>query len=144
MAGERSILQLPKYVSHPCCIGLLGTAELISLPHGKNLLSDTDKIRLDRIQRSAAQIMLPFSEGYEHRLDNLALLTISTFLHNSCSEYFTKIADDDHQPLNSRIKVNTNRRAKQSNLILIITDQLNAEQPRVKTLLWTLHAAFFN
>ena len=80
-------------------------------PAWYNLLSDTDKTRLERIQRSATRIMLPFSDDYEHRLDNLALPTISTFLHISCSEHFTKIAYDDHHPLNSWIKINTNRRS---------------------------------
>ena len=42
-------------------------------PAWYNLLSDADKTRLERIQRSAAQIMLPFSDDYEQRLDNLAL-----------------------------------------------------------------------
>ena len=78
-------------------------------PAWYNLLSDNDKTRLERIQRSATRIMLPFSDDYEQRLDNLALPTISTFLHTSCSEHFTKIANDDNHPLNSRIKINTNR-----------------------------------
>ena len=42
-------------------------------PAWNNLLSDTDKTRLVRIQRSAARIMLPFSDDNEKRLDNLAL-----------------------------------------------------------------------
>ena len=78
-------------------------------PAWYNLLSDTDKTRLERIQRSATRIILPFSDDYQQRLDNLTLPTISTFLHTSCSEHFTKIANDNHHPLNSRINVNTNR-----------------------------------
>ena len=38
-------------------------------PAWYNLLSDTDKTRLERIQRSATRIMLPFSDDYEQRLD---------------------------------------------------------------------------
>ena len=78
-------------------------------PAWYNLLSDNDKTRLERIQRSATRIMLPFSDDYEQRLDNLALPTISAFLHTSCSDHFTKKANDDNHPLNSRIKINTNR-----------------------------------
>ena len=78
-------------------------------PAWYNLLSDTDKTRLERIQRSATRIVLPFSDNYEQRLDHLALPPITTFLHTTCSEHFTRIADNDHHPLNSRIKINTNR-----------------------------------
>ena len=42
-------------------------------PAWYNLLSDNDKTRLERIQRSATRIMLPFSDDYEQRLDNLDL-----------------------------------------------------------------------
>ena len=85
-------------------------------PAWYNLLSYTDKTRLERIQSSATQSILPFSNDYKRRLDNLTLPTISTFLHTSCSEHFTKTANDNHHPLNYRINVNTNstsaRRAK--------------------------------
>ena len=62
-----------------------------------------------RESSSATGIILPLSDDYQQRLDNLTLPTISTFLHTSCSEHFTKIANDNHHPLNSRINVNTNR-----------------------------------
>ena len=42
-------------------------------PAWYNLLSDTDKTRLERIQRSATRVTLPFSDDYEQRLDNLVL-----------------------------------------------------------------------
>ena len=43
-----------------------------------------------RESSSATGIILPFSDDYQQRLDNLTLPTISTFLHTSCNEHFTK------------------------------------------------------
>jgi len=84
-----------------------------------NVLSDTDKTRLERTQRSATRIVLPFSDNYEQRLDHLALPPITTFLHTTCSEHFTKKADDN-RPFNSRIKINTNRKSARRAKIDII------------------------
>ena len=74
-----------------------------------NMLSHADKVRLERIQRSATRIILPHIDNYENRMDILALPTILSFLHAHCSNHFNKIAKDSDHPLNSRIIVNSNR-----------------------------------
>ena len=77
-------------------------------PAWPNLLLDTDKTRLERIQRSATRILVPFSDNYEQRLDNLALPAIKIFQHTSYSEQSTEIADNNHHFMNRRIAINTN------------------------------------
>ena len=103
-----------------------------SRPAWYNLLSDTDKTRLVRIQRFATQIILPFSDDLEQRLDNLTLPTISTFLHNSCNQHFTKIANDNHNPLNTRNFVDTNRTSARRAKIDRYRPSISAEPLRDK------------
>ena len=74
-----------------------------------NLKSHTDKARLEKFQRSATRIILPFSNDNVRRPDNLALSTILTFLNITCDEHFTKKAYDYHHPLITRINVNAIR-----------------------------------
>ena len=58
-------------------------------PAWYNLVPDTDKIILERIQRSATRIVLPFADNYGKRIDDLALPTITTILHTHSIKHFT-------------------------------------------------------
>ena len=58
------------------------------------LLSDTDKIRLEKIQRTATRAIIPDME-YEERLCILQLPYLSDFLMNLSERHFNKIACDN-------------------------------------------------
>ena len=73
-----------------------------------SILSDFDKGRLERIQRSATRTILP-DLSYEERLSFLVLPTRSDFICDISAKHFLKIADDHTHSLFNYIQRNTCR-----------------------------------
>ena len=73
-----------------------------------SILSDFDKGRLERVQRSATRTNLP-DLSYEELLSLLTLPTISDFIWDISANHFWKIADDPTHPLFNYIQHNTCR-----------------------------------
>ena len=74
-----------------------------------HILSDLDKGRLERIQRSATKTILP-DLSYEERLVVLELSTVSDFIICDIStKHFSKIANDPSHPLFGYVHRNTCR-----------------------------------
>ena len=63
-----------------------------------SMLSDFDKGRLEKIQRSATRTIL-HDLRYEERLSFLVLPTIKDFICDISAKHFLKIADDPTHPL---------------------------------------------
>ena len=73
-----------------------------------SLLNETDKIRLEKVQRAATRIILPELE-YCDRLKALDLPYLVDFLMDLSERHFLKISDDLQHPLHSRITFNRSR-----------------------------------
>jgi hypothetical protein len=72
------------------------------------LLSDKDKERLEKVQRTATRIILPELD-YFSRLSTLNLLMLSDFIFDLSQSLFNRIANNPKHPLHSRITINTCR-----------------------------------
>ena len=94
------------------------------------LLSDTDKIRLEKIQRTATRAIIPDME-YEERLCILQLPYLSDFLMDLSERHFNKIACDSSYPLFDRIIFNTDRMS--SRLCTIYIPKRSRSQNRAKS-----------
>ena len=94
------------------------------------LLSDTDKIRLEKIQRTATRAIIPDME-YEERLCILQLPYLSDFLMDLSERHFNKIACDSSHPLFDRIIFNNNRMS--SRLRTIYNPKRSRSQKRAKS-----------
>jgi hypothetical protein len=72
------------------------------------LLSEKDKDRLEKIQRTATRIITPNLE-YVDRLNILEMPLLSTFIFTLGHNHFYRILHNPNHPLHNRILVNTNR-----------------------------------
>jgi hypothetical protein len=72
------------------------------------LLSDKDKERLDKVQRTATRIILPELD-YSSRLSTLNSPMLSDFIFDLSQSLFNRIANNPKHPLHSRITINTCR-----------------------------------
>jgi hypothetical protein len=80
------------------------------------MLSDQDRDRLERIQRSASRMILP-DLSYSERLQVLALPTVYDFIFELSKCHFLRIADDPTHPLYNRIPRNFSRVSSRNNTI---------------------------
>ena len=78
-------------------------------PAWYTLLSNTNKQRLERIQRSATRIITPDID-YDERLTILQLPYLNDFLFDLAHSHFLKIMDNQRHPLFSRLSFNTGSR----------------------------------
>ena len=62
------------------------------------MLSNQDRDRLEKIQRSATRTILP-DISYQERLEVLCLPTVYNFIFEIVKTHFTRIADDPEHPL---------------------------------------------
>ena len=62
------------------------------------MLSDHDKSRIERIQRTCTIVIFPDLE-YEQRLEKLDIPLLCDFLHDLGAGHFCRIASDPSQPL---------------------------------------------
>ena len=105
-----------------------------------SILSDFDKGRLERIQRSATRTILP-DLSYEERLSFLVLPTISDFICDISAKHFLKIADDPTHPLFNYIQRNTCRMS--SRKPTVYRPELCRTTKRAKTF-FQFFMSFFN
>ena len=80
------------------------------------MLSQTDKDRLERIQRSATRTIFPNNE-YQDRLSLLHLPTLCDFIFSLGERHFSRIVNDPDHPLFSRLIFNTGRISSRNNTI---------------------------
>ena len=78
-------------------------------PAWYTLLSNTNKQRLERIQRSATRIITPDID-YDERLTILQLPYLNDFLFDLAHSHFVRIMDNQRHPLFSRLSFNTGSR----------------------------------
>ena len=78
-------------------------------PAWYTLLSDSNKAKLERIQKTAVNVMLP-EFSYEEALEALNLPTLNEFLFLLSDSHFSKILNDISHPLHTHIVFNTNSR----------------------------------
>ena len=81
-----------------------------------SLLSQTDRDRLERVQRSATRTILSHLE-YEARLAFLELPNLCDFIHTLGERHFNKIVNDPDHPLFSRLSFNTSRISSRNSTI---------------------------
>ena len=62
------------------------------------MLSNQDRDRLEKIQRSATRTILP-DISYQERLEVLCLPTVYNFIFEIARTHFTRIADDPEHRL---------------------------------------------
>ena len=70
------------------------------------LLSEGDKNKLAKIQRTASRFILP-DLSYDDRLAILELPSVCDFISTLGEQHFNKIASDPQHPLFSRVHFNT-------------------------------------
>ena len=80
------------------------------------MLSNHDRDRLEKIQRSATRTILP-DFSYEDRLEILCLPTVYNFIFELSKTHFTRIADDPEHPLFSRVIKNFSRTSSRNNTV---------------------------
>ena len=80
------------------------------------MLSNHDRDRLEKIQRSATRTILP-DFSYEDRLKILCLPTVYNFIFELSKKHFTRIADDPEHPLFSRVIKNFSRTSSRNNTV---------------------------
>ena len=80
------------------------------------MLPQTDKDRLERIQRSATRTIFPNNE-YQDRLSLLHLPTLCDFIFSLGERHFSRIVNDPDHPLFSRLIFNTGRISSRNNTI---------------------------
>ena len=71
-------------------------------PAWYTFLSSNNKIKLEKIQRTATRIIHP-DISYEDRLLLLNIPKFDDFISNTCASHFTKVARDKTHPLFSYI-----------------------------------------
>ena len=76
-------------------------------------LSDTNKQRLETIQKTAVKVILP-EFSYEEILIALNLPTINDFLFNLADGHFSKVLSNPSHPLHDRIIFNNVRTSSRS------------------------------
>ena len=74
-------------------------------------LSDSVKPKLERIQKTATEIVCP----HVTRLSILDLCTLDSFIHTQMEKHFLKISCDEHHPLFSNIIFNNEKRSSHLN-----------------------------
>ena len=72
------------------------------------MLSDHDKSRIERIQRTCTRVIFPDLE-YEQRIEKLDIPLLCDFLHDLGARHFCRIASDPSHPLFDRICFNQGR-----------------------------------
>ena len=105
------------------------------------MLSNHDRDRLERIQRSATTTILPdFSN--EDRLEILCLPTVYNFIFEIARTHFTRIADDPEYQLFSRVTKNFSRTSSGNNTIF---RPKNTElKKRAKSFFFLFFMLYFN
>ena len=78
------------------------------------LLSDNDKIRIERIQRTCTRVIFPDLE-YDERIEKLGIPMLNDFLHDLCAKHFCRIASNPCHPLFERINFNQRRTSSRRN-----------------------------
>ena len=66
-------------------------------------LSNTDKDKLERLQRLCLRVMLPDIDNYDQRLSHLNLEYLSVHLDVTCLKYIDRMNNTDNHPLSKYI-----------------------------------------
>ena len=102
------------------------------------MLSDHDKSRIERIQRTCTRVIFPDLE-YEQRIEKLDIPLLCDFLHDLGARHFCRIASDPSHPLFDRICFNQGRMSLRRKATIYRPKKANTQKRAKSFSIFTCH-----